>query len=312
MAISQWLQFPEKLFFRREDERIYALMRIAFAIVALINLIMLWPDRQQFLTDSGMVDQEVAMRLANPVYVSVFQFARSEAAVSGLMIFTGVALVALMAGVGARLAALWAVVWHISFVARAPLPLGGWDTILRNFSFLILISPLGECWTLPALLRGSAKRAVPGVSAHGLVLMRLQVLVIYWHAELARLLSHDPYWKNGEFLSYFMLSHYARWPGRWVLQYEGLMILGTFGVQLAETAIPVLLWFRRTRWWGVLLGFALHAGISVAARGFVMFCLAMLMTYIAFLRKEDMDGLVHCWRGRFRPVAAPQQDMAGR
>jgi hypothetical protein len=208
------------------------------------------------------------------------------------MIFTGITFVALAAGIGARFAAFWALVWHISFVARAPLPIAGWDTILRVYSFLILISPLGNCWTLPALIRGGARTAAAGVSGHGLVLMRLQVFVIYWHAELARLLSPDPYWKNGEFMSYFMLSHFSRWPGHWVLQYEGLMILATFGVQVAEVAVPLLLLFRRTRWWGMLLGFALHVGISVMARGFVMFCVTMLMTYIAFLRKEDIDALV--------------------
>ncbi len=301
LPISKWFQLPADLFFRREDERIYAIVRIAFAVAALLNLVLLWPDRHVFFSDVGTVDQSAAISQANPVYLSIFWFARSEGAVTGVMLVAGFALVMLAAGIGARLAALYVLVWHISYVARAPLALTGWDTILRNFSFLILISPLGKCWTLPAIVRDSGAMVPARVVGHGLVLMRLQVLVIYWHAVLARLISPDPYWRNGEFLSYFMLSVHARWPGRWVFEYGGLMALGTYAIQLAEVSVPVLLWAKKTRWWGALLGTALHGGIAVFGRGFSMFCVSMMMTYLAFLRQEDVENMerwMHRWRKR--------------
>jgi hypothetical protein len=68
-------------------------------------------------------------------------------------------------------------------------------------------------------------------------------------------------------------------------------MLGTYAVQVAEVCIPVLLCVKKTRWWGFLLGTALHVGIAVVARDLAMFCLAMMVTYLAFLRKEDVDGL---------------------
>jgi hypothetical protein len=289
--ISKWLRLPSDLFFRREDERIYAIVRMAFAAVALLNLIFLWPDRHVFFSDAGMVGRDAAMSQASPVYLSIFALGSSPAAVTGVMLVTALALVMLMAGVGARLAASWALVWHISYIARAPLPLAGWDAVLRCFSFLVLVSPMGKCWTLPAILCGRGAMIPTAVSQHGLILMRLQVLVIYWQAVLARLLHPDRYWGNGEFLSYFMLSHHSRWPGTWVLEYGSLMALGTYAIQVAEAAIPVLLCIKKTRWWGAMLGVALHAGISVFARDLELFCLAMVMTYLAFLRKEDVDGL---------------------
>ena len=289
--ISNWLRRASDLFFRCEDERIYALVRIGFATVALLNLTFLWPHRHVFFSDSGMVDPAAAKSLAYPLYLSIFDFAKGEAAVTGVMLLTALALVALMAGIGARLAAAWVLVWHISYMARAPLPLAGWDAVLRCFSFLILVSPMGKCWTLRAFIRGHGATIPALVSRHGLVLMRLQVLVIYWQAVLARLLHPDPYWGNGEFLSYFMLSHHARWPGTWVLEYGSLMALGTYFIQLGETAIPVLLWVKKTRWWGALLGTALHFGISIFARDLELFCLSMMMTYLAFMRKEDVDSI---------------------
>ncbi len=289
--ISHWLRLPADLFFRREDERIYAAVRIVFSAVALLNLIFLWPHRHVFFSDAGMLDHGAAKTVAHPVYLSIFSLAGSEPAVTAIMLVTALALVLLMAGVGARLAAAWVLMWHISYIARGALPLTGWDAVLRCFSFLVLVSPMGKCWTMPAILRGHAAMAPALVSRHGLVLMRLQVLVIYWQAVIARILHPDPYWGNGEFLSYFMLSHHARWPGTWVLEYGSLMALGTYGIQISEAAIPVLLWVKKTRWWGVLLGTALHVGISVFAWDLELFCLAMMMTYFAFLRKEDVEGL---------------------
>lgn len=298
--LSKWLQRASDLFFRRDDERIYALVRIAFATVALLNLIFLWPHRHVFFSEAGMVDPDTAQRQAYPVYLSIFAFAKSGAAVTGVMLVTALALLALIAGVGARIAAAWVLVWHISYMARAPLPLAGWDAVLRCFSFLVLVSPIGKCWTLPAMIRGRGAMIPALVSRHGLILMRLQLVVIYWQAVLARSLHPDPYWGNGEFLSYFMLSHHARWPGTWVLEYGSLMALGTYGIQLAEIAIPVLLWVKKTRWWGVILGAALHVGISVFARDLELFCLSMMMTYLAFLRKEDVERFERWVKSRLK------------
>jgi hypothetical protein len=302
-AISEWLRFPARLFFSREDERIYAAVRIAFAAVALLNLISLWPDRLVFFSDSGVLDAGVARAQASPVYFSIFEFARSGTAIAGCMIATALALVLLLLGVAVRLAAFWVLVWHLSYIARAPVATTGWDMVLRSFAFLVLVSPVGECWTLPALLRRGGKSLPALVSAHGLGLMRLQVLVIYWQAVLARLTIPDPYWRNGEFMSYFLLSHHSRWPGVWVLEYPGLLTFVTHAVQIAELAIPVLLWRKKTRWWGMLLGFSLHAGISVFAEDLGLFFLAMMMTYLAFLRTGDIEmvqGRVRRWLARER------------
>ncbi len=297
-SIPKWLRLPARLFFRQEDERIYAAVRIGFAAVALLNLIFLWPDRHVFFSDGGMLDADVARAQGNPFYFSIFAFAYSGAAVTCCMAATAIALVMLLTGVATRLAAFWVLVWHLSYTARAPLSMGGWDQVLRAYSFLVLMSPAGKCWTLPALLRGGKIQPalLPG---YGLVLMRIQVLVIYWQAVFARIACPDPYWGNGEFMSYFMLSHHARWPGPWVLEYGGLLTFATYAAQFTELTVPVLLLVKKTRWWGMLLGFSLHAGISLVARDLGLFFLSMMMTYLACLRAEDIDRITRWVRRWF-------------
>jgi hypothetical protein len=239
-----------------------------------------------------MLDADIARSQNIPFYLSVFAFARSSFAVLGVFALTLLALVLLLLGIAARWAALWVFVWHVSFTARALIATTGWDLLLLSFSFLVLISPLGK--------RGPPGR--PGgtfpdgfqsspVTHYGLLLMRLQVVVMYWQTVLHRVLNADPYWLRGEFLSYFLLSHHARFAGRWVLENENLLHLLTHAVQLVEVAIPVLLWMRPYRWWGALLGVLLHGGICVGARGLELFFLTMLMGYTCFLDRADMDRL---------------------
>lgn len=290
--LSDWLGFPARLFLKGEDERIYAVMRMGFAVAALVNLIFLWPDRHVFFSDAGMFDATVMQAHAEPVYFSVFAFARSGAAVTCCMVVTALALVMLFAGIATRLAAFWVLLWHLSYIARAAPATTGWDLVLRSYSFLILVSPTGRCWSLPALLGWRGKVPPTMVPRYGLVLMRLQLVVIYWQAVLARFAIEDPnYWVNGEFMSYFLLSHHARWPGTWVLEYSGLLTFATYAAQIAETTIPLLLCVRKTRWWGMLMGFLLHAGISVFARDLGLFFLTMMMTYPAFLRTGDIEAV---------------------
>lgn len=290
--LADWLRFPARLFFWQVDERIYALVRMGFATVALLNLLALWPDRQVFFSDAGLIEAQAAQALVGPAYFSIFTFARSADAVSWCLIATGGVLVLLFAGVATRPAAFWVLVWQQSYYVRAPLITTGWDALLQVFAFFLLVSPPGRCWSLPALLRGGGKTRPAQVSAHGLVLMRLQVLVIYWQAVLSRITKPDPnFWNNGDFMSYFLLSHHARWPGPWVLEFSLLLTLATYATQLAEVATPVLLWVRKTRWWGALLGCSLHAGISVVTRDIELFSLTMMMTYLAFLRAEDLHAV---------------------
>ena len=87
-SLSQWRRFPADFFLGPEDERIYAAVRIGFAAVALLNLIFMWPDRQVFFSDTGIVDAGVAMNEARPFYLSVFAFAGSDTGVTAIMLVT--------------------------------------------------------------------------------------------------------------------------------------------------------------------------------------------------------------------------------
>lgn len=299
MQASQTQNLSERLkglFLAPADARVYAVVRIAFACVALLNLMQIWPDREIFFTDAGMVDHETVRKFTVGLYRSVFYFCTDLSAVSTYMIFSGAAMVALMLGVWPRVAAAVVYVWQFSYAMRAPLVLVGWDEVLRCTAFLVLVSPMPACWCLQSREARKKAAAAPPPARYGLTLMQVQLAAIYIHAVLARL--GDEYWMGGDFMSFFLLSHNARWPGLWVLDYGTLLKGVTYLVLLMELAIPVLLLVRRWRWWGFAAGFLLHAGISLMAYNLVLFFLSMMTLYLSFLQKEDMDWLERKLRRR--------------
>lgn len=278
-----------ELFLGQVDARIYACVRIAFAIVSLLNLLQLWPDREIFFTDAGMIDQAIVQKYTLGFYLSVFDVCRDVTAVSTYMILNGCAMILLTLGVRPRLMACTVYVWYVSYAARAPLALAGWDHVLRSLSFLVLVSPMPACWSLTF---GKARKAVLTelrVPCYGLTLMRLQVVAIYWQSVLGRLDS--PFWLKGEFMGFFLLSHNSRWPGLWVVEYGFLLKIVTYLVLITEIMIPVLLIVPRWRWFGFITGFLLHAGIHATAHHLGLFFLAMMTLYLSFLRDQDIEWL---------------------
>lgn len=287
-----------RLFWRPVDDRIYAVVRVAFAFAAFVNLVTLWPERTAFFSDAGMIDHDVVRDWSGWLPLSYFELATSPGGVSLVLLFSGIWMVLLGLGVLPRTSALMVFLWHLSLASRAPLVSTGWDFVLRAFGFLILISPLGRSWSLPAFL-GKLEPARESAS-YGLTLMRMQVFVIYAQTVILKLGSE--FWRNGEFMGYYLLSHMARWPSASVLESEGLLKLVTWLTLAVELAIPILLWIRRTRWFGFALGFVLHAAISIASINLGLFFLTMTMTYLCFLRREDIDRFA-TMLGKRRPQA---------
>ncbi len=284
---------PGKIFLSTEDERVYAAVRIGLALAALWSLVMLWPLRVTLLAEEGSVPQAAAAEQSEMCTVLLFHFFPSGDGVTLLMLLAGAAMLLLMAGVLPRMAAFFVFLWQLSLMERAPLAAAGWDMVLRSFSFLVLVSPLGKCWSLLAII--GRRSSVPArVARYGLVLMRLQVLVVYWQTVVLKLANPNPYWWNGEFLPYFLLSEYSRWPGAWVAEYADALALGTWAALLAEAVVPVLLLIRRTRFYGMALGMILHGLITLAAPQIGPFMVVMAATYAAFLTGEDVRRIGQC------------------
>ncbi len=278
------------------DPRVYAMVRIALAVGAFINLVDLWPRRLMYFASTGMISADAVRKTTEGrLYGSVFYWVSSDAGVTAVFVAAAVAIVALGVGFWTRAAAALVLVWHLSYSHRAFPVLHGWDAVLRSYTFLVLISPSGRAWSLDHVLRPRPGDA-GDVPTYGLRLMQWQLFVLY--TTTVWLKVPDPFWRSGQVLAYFSLSQYSRAPDDlFLVHHEWVSAIGTYLTIATELAIPWLLWFRRTRPLGLLGGFGLHLTIATTAR-LGVFSMCMIAPYLAFLERADVDWLVSLARVR--------------
>ena len=293
--LAGWNRF-EEFWFRPADTRVYALLRIAFAVVALLNLIDLWPHRAAFFSRQGMVDLgAVQPEDSERIRFSLFFLVDSPGGVTAIFLGAAAAMICLAMGWWSRVMIILVFAWQLSYSYRAIPVVHGWDVLLRIQAFILMFSPLGlsaRAWWRSGW-GGAVKRSAALAPGYGLVLTQIQLAVIYWQTVWLKVA--DPFWRDGEFLSHFMLSLYSRFPdGRWE-NWQMASELLTYLTLVVEIAVPLLLWNRRTRWLGLVAGFGLHFSILFVSHIW-LFSLAVLVPYLAFLEGNDLDR----WARKFR------------
>lgn len=277
-----WVGRIKEFWLREKDERVYALVRISLAIVSIANIADLWKYRGSLFSDAGIFPMNAD---GDQFHYSLFYFLRSEEAITAFFIFGIVFAVCLGIGILPRIAALGVFVWTLSYSNHLSFISHGWDGVLRVYAFLILVSPLGACWTLSRIRgRNTAARMVPG---YGILLMRLQLAVIYLDTAIAKFPSE--FWKNGEAFGYYMMSVYSRWKLPLFADYEWLSKFCTYSTLVLELGLPFLLLIRRTRWVGVVMGVGLHVLIAITSVNLLLFSLAMIPAYLSFFDRESLD-----------------------
>jgi hypothetical protein len=281
---------------------------MGLAAAALANLIQLWPLRQEYFGASGMIAIEATRATAfGRLYGSVFFLVSSPAGVTAVFLVAAAAMVALGAGFGARLAAAIVWLWHVSYSHRAFPILHSWDALLRIYSFLVLVSPLGRVWSVEGALRPRANDAAR-VPVYGLRLMRWQLVVVYLTTFWLKL--PDTYWRNGQVCAYFSLSFYSFTPNdTFLARHEWVSALETYLSLAIEASVPWLLTAKKTRWFGFAAGLALHGMIAVTTI-LAIFSMCLLPGYLSFLDGDDIDRAIgfvrtlrsRIWRRWTRPV----------
>ena len=285
-AVEQWFLGPA-------DPRTYACFRIGYAFAALCVLVDFWPLRITLLTDVGLFGGPDGT--APWTTLNVFRLSSTPAAVTAVFVVAAVAAVLLAVGFLPRLMAFVVYVWVLSYSDTAQTALSGFDTILRVIGFVLVVSPQVPTWSIgPSWAKGSSARP----SSYGLRMVQWQLMLIYvctvW------LKAPDEFWRRGEAITYFMMSMFARHPSPWFSHHEVLGAVFTYGTLLVEASLPWLLWMRKTRMFGVLLGAGLHVGIGLSAK-LALFTIAMVPLYVSFFETADFEWLSSLWP---RPVNA--------
>jgi hypothetical protein len=284
--MQRFIQF----FWGPSDPRTYALVRVWLSIAGLVNLMDLWPHRFEYFASGGMIPLHVVREATRGgLYSSVFFWVSSERGVTAIFLCAALALVTLGLGVWTRASAALVFAWHASYCVRAVPVLHSWDSILRIYSLIMLVSPTGRVWSLAHLLRPLPEDGQP-VPAYGLRLMQWQLYVLYLTTVWLKV--PDPFWRSGQLLAYFSVSLYSRAPNSlFLVRHEWISSIGTYLSLAIEASVPWLLSFRRTRALGLVSGLGFHVGIAVMAK-LAIFSLSMVPPYMSFLNQRDIDWVI--------------------
>ena len=283
------VEFLKMIWLRPVDSRRYALVRMVFAAVTLLHIANLWPYRIALLCNDGMIGQVTGSGSVPGFYISIYALLDTPLAVTASFLIAASATILLGYGKWARPMLAVVFLFLLSVMQHAPISAAGWDFILMNLGFILLFSPLGNQWNHRNLL---CKKGTPPdtefMPQYGLSLIQLQVFVIYWQTVILKINNY--FWQTGDFMTYFMVSHHSRFPGSWVINWQGLLDMMTYMTLLVELAIPVLLWIPKTRRIGLVIGIGFHLGIALLGINLGMFSIVMISTFVAFLNPWPRAG----------------------
>ena len=277
----------ERYWFRPIPPHGYALLRLVFGVLCLLDLLgttpvsMFWDlDGITPLPGGGNwgFRSWVAQSGYAPLAARVF-FAGTFLAYS----CTAAGMGGTVAILAAFLASLWQRAWNV-------LPLSAAHQVLTVVLFSLLWADCSQLFALKgSRTAGGPPRPQP-IAA--LRLLRYQVCLIYFSSGVSKFTSE--LWRDGTAL-YYAGSHniVQRLPIDVVPPaLQGVATLATYGTLVFELGFPLLVAWRRTRTLMLLAGVALHLGAWITLE-IGPFSWVMIATYIAFIPPDRIAAFIH-------------------
>jgi hypothetical protein len=272
-------------------------VRIGYAAVLLFGLLAGLSQTRVWFGETGALPYEAWRTLPARNDWTLFTLLPKTDATAWVCYGLWIAQTALLlVGVLPRFQAVWVYVWLLSFQRRNPLILDAEDGVLRVLGFLVMLMPLGYTLSGHAWRRGAL---CPRVARPlwALRLVQLEACLAFAGSALSKLQSAD--WLDGDAMYYVsrlddLFGRFPTpaflWESRWVLALLGWAVIAI------EAAVPILVWFRETRWPALAAAAALHLATDYSMNLY-MFHWIMLVAWSSFIRGEEWRSL-GSWIGR--------------
>ncbi len=265
-AWSHW----RGLWFRPVSARGIAVLRIALGLVLLDQLLALWPDLAGLVGPDALVTVDAARSQIRVGRWTPFDTVGDPAVLHRWMAAAVLAALCFTAGLGARVAGVFSVVFQAWLYQRDPYFMNGGDRVLRLGILYLCTVPCGAAWSVEAWLRQRLRGtpegpASPLVPATATVLIRLQLMAVYTWSGIQK--AGTAAWKEGDALYYALSSgNYARAPHLFDSALaspavQAVLSASTWVVLAWECGFALLVLWPRTRHWALGIGVAFHASI---------------------------------------------------
>ncbi|OYR56540.1 hypothetical protein DJ70_08500 [Halorubrum halodurans] len=291
------------------DTRSLAAVRIALALVILLDLLHRSQDLALFYTDAG-VYPVAAYEATYGQYTGV-----SIHALSGdlwfqavLFVVAGAFAVAFLLGYRTRLVGFVSLLLLFSLQARNPAVLNGGDRLFRVLLAVALVTPLGERWSIDALRRGSARERV---ASFGTAALLVQPVVVFTANAILKHAGQE--WYAGDGLAIALHNDVMTTAlGKVVVDFPTLLTLLNYGwvVLLSGSTLFLLGTVGRARMLAAFTYTSAFVGmlLTMAVGLFPLLLMTAMLPYLPDLFWDELAGRVpSAWHDR---VPSPEAAAA--
>ncbi len=206
-------------------------------------------------------------------------------------VFFGVFVLAALCvtlGCFTRVASVVSCLCLISLHHRNVMLLHSGDFFLRIVSIWMMFADSGRMYSIDRLIRlarGVEPGGAPVVSPWPMRMIQLQVALLYMDAFLWKVRGEP--WLNGTAIYYSSrLVEFWRFPTPYVFEHLWTIKLMTWGTLVIEFALGFLLWVKDLRYWILMGGVVLHAGIDWTMN-IPLFAPIMITSYLTWVDPQD-------------------------
>jgi hypothetical protein len=281
-----------RFFHQPADGRLVVLLRVFYAAVLLVNVLLWWPNLERWFGGDGVLPKDIAKVVFDSSAASLLPESRTALWTCYFIFLAQIVL--LLVGVFPRVQAWCVFAWLVSFQHRQPMIWDSEDAVMRLLGFYLLFAPLQVgaliAWRRP-VFDCPANAAAP--SGWAIRLIQIQMCLIFLLAAFAKL--HGDSWLDGTAVYYAArLNEFAviGAPTDFLFESPWIVALLTWGTIAIEAVTPMLLWFRETRRTALVVLLLFHIGCMLTMHLF-LFHWIMLCGWCAFLSSDDLDWV---WR----------------
>lgn len=296
----------------------FALMRVAFGLVAFSSFVLQWKEVTRFYSEAGFMSNSVMAEFLRADFrYSVLNFVADPTLVFLIYLLFLIALVLVILGIWTRPAMIVSAILLFSFHERNPYILAGGDTLIRLIAFVLVFAPCDRSYSMKNLRRRlkywleKRKNAPPlTMPAWPYRLHLWQIIVMYTASVWTKLLG--TMWADGSATAITIHhEHFTRLPIWAADRLEPFWIFMNYFTLVTQSLWPLLLIFPIIHWisprlkpyfpeyivrrLAILGGIIVHGGILLTM-DVGIFSLAVMTAYIGVLTEEDFDAIKKFFR----------------
>jgi len=287
-----------KFFFTPQPPTVLALYRIVFATLVLLDLFLMYPDWLTWFGEDGLLTMSSLRGTGRAAQFNIFTvWPHNNTAIITLFWIFVVFAAFMLVGFMSRISSVIVFAALLSLDKRNPLILSGGDTLLRLDAFFMMFAPTGAALSVDRLihryLRGPQKEPIL-VLPWAQRMIQIQTTLVYLSSFYWKV--HGGRWIDGTAVYYVLhLSEFKQFvvPGADNVAIIKLMTWSTLAI---EFSLGTIVWIKRLRYWVLLAGVCLHAGLEYALN-IPLFSFTIVATYLTFVDSRDLDAVQAWWRG---------------